>query len=339
MSKRGWLRNPDTITLYRVLLLWRAGPLKGRPSLPEFDVSRLFQAYVMVDWSAASAPKTGKDSIWIGVIKRDIRFRPTFEAFNVPTRQAAEAKLGEILADLRRRSERVLIGFDFPLGYPAGTAAALKLKEPGWAGMWAFLAANVVDKPTNTNNRFQVAAKMNRLMTDEARPFWGAPASDAQRWLSTTKPAEHGKDLPPVSRKAELATQGKGKAGAKTVWQLMGAGTVGGQVIMGIPAVKRLADELGDKAAVWPFQTGWKALKPEDVAGKEAVIVEIYPSLQDCVAEPGEVPDRAQVRTLCELYARLDEQGKLGEVFAPPKDAAPELVQSVETEEGWILGA
>lgn len=302
-------------------------------------MSRLFQAYVMVDWSAASAPKTGKDSIWIGVVKRDIRFRPTFEAFNLPTRQAAEAKLREILADLRRRSERVLIGFDFPLGYPTGTAAKLKLKDPSWAGMWAFLGSNVVDKANNTNNRFQVAAKMNRLMTDAARPFWGAPASDAQTWLSTTKPAEHGKDLPPVSRKAELATQGKGKAGAKTVWQLMGAGTVGGQVIMGIPAVKRLHDELGDKAAVWPFQTGWKALTPDDVAGKEAVIVEIYPSLQDCKAEPGEVPDRAQVRTLCELYARLDEQGKLGEVFAAPKDAAPDLVATVEREEGWILGA
>ena len=304
-------------------------------------MSRLFQAYVMVDWSSASTPKTGKDSIWIGVTKRDIRFRPTFEAFNPPTRHAAEAKLAEIVADLRRRNERVLIGFDFPLGYPVGVPEALKLKDTSWAGMWAFLASNVVDKANNTNNRFQVAAKMNRLMTNEARPFWGAPASDAQTWLSTTKPASHGDDLPPASRRAELATQGKGngKAGAKTVWQLMGAGTVGGQVITGIPAVKRLADLFGDKALIWPFATGWKALTPADLDGKEAVICEIYPSLQDCKVEPDEVVDRAQVRTLCDLYARLDEQGKLGELFAPPKDATPELVEIVERQEGWILGA
>ena len=302
-------------------------------------MSRLFQAYVMVDWSSASTPKTGKDSIWIGVMKRDIRFRPTFEAFNPATRAEAEAKLGEVMGELRRKNERALIGFDFPLGYPRGTAKALKLKDDGWAGMWAFLAANVVDKPNNTNNRFAVANKMNRLMTDAARPFWGAPASDAQTWLSTTKPAEHGADLPPVSRQAELATQGKGKAGAKTVWQLMGAGSVGGQVITGIPAVKRLADELGDKALVWPMQSGWKALTPADLDGKQAVLVEIYPSLQDCKAEPGEVPDRCQVRTLCELYVRLDEQGRLGELFAAPKDASPELIETVEREEGWILGA
>jgi hypothetical protein len=69
-------------------------------------VSRLFSAYVMIDWSAAAAPRQGKDSIWIGVIKRDIRFRPTFEAFNPATRDAAMVQLREILADLGRRGER-----------------------------------------------------------------------------------------------------------------------------------------------------------------------------------------------------------------------------------------
>ena len=39
---------------------------------------RLFSAYVIVDWSAASKPNTGADSVWIGVLKRDVRFRLTF---------------------------------------------------------------------------------------------------------------------------------------------------------------------------------------------------------------------------------------------------------------------
>ena len=47
---------------------------------------RLFSAYVIVDWSAASKPTTGADSVWIGVLKRDVRFRLAFEAFNPPTR-------------------------------------------------------------------------------------------------------------------------------------------------------------------------------------------------------------------------------------------------------------
>ena len=84
---------------------------------------RLFQAYVMVDWSARSAPKTGDDSIWIGVSKRDVRFRQTYTAHNPATRAEAEKLIHGLLDDLVRRSERVLVGFDFPLGFPAGASA------------------------------------------------------------------------------------------------------------------------------------------------------------------------------------------------------------------------
>ena len=302
-------------------------------------MARLFNAYVMVDWSAAATPKLGKDTIWIGVMKRDSRFRPTFEAHNPHTRHAAEHLLTEVMADLRRRGDRALVGFDFALGYPAGAAAMLKAKTPDWAGVWGFLASNLVDKADNTNTRFAVAAKMNRLMTDQPWPFWGAPAKDAQRWLTTTKPAIPA-DFPLASlRHAELATQGLGKAGAKSVWQVYGNGAVGGQTITGIPAVKRFADALGERAAVWPFTTGWRELKSEDVAELEAVVAEVYPALVPVKPEPGEIADRAEVRSLCEHFARLDEQGKLGPLFAPPKGTAPELVETVEREEGWILGA
>jgi hypothetical protein len=300
-------------------------------------VSRLFNAYVMVNWSAAAAPKTGKDGVWIGVLKRDIRFRLTFEAFNPPTRQAGEAQLREVLADLRRRGDRALVGFDIPFGFPAGSTERLALKDPSWAGLWAFLAANVVDKADNTNNRFAVANKMNRLMTNSARPFWGAPARDAQTWLSSTKPV-HGDDLPPALRRTEQATQSLGKAGAKTIWQLFGAGAIGGQAIVGIPAIKRLKDELGDKALVWPFETGWRALKPDDLAGREVVLAEVYPAIVMPKPEPGEAPDRAQVRALAEQFAKLDEAGKLAAAFAAPKSVDPETVALAETEEGWILG-
>ncbi len=302
-------------------------------------MARLFNAYVMIDWSGAASKGAGKDSIWIGVLKRDIRFRPTFEAFNPATRREAEGKLREVMADLRRRGDRALIGFDFALGFPSGTAEMLKLKTPTWDAMWAFLAGNIVDKVDNANNRFQVAAKMNRLMTNEARPFWGCPPRDAQTWLAAKKPAAEGAPVPPPLRRTELATQALGKAGAKSVWQLYGAGVVGSQTLMGIPAAKRLVDELGAHAAVWPFTTGWKALSPVDLHGLEALIVEIYPALVPARPEPGEIPDRAQVRTLAEHFAKLDEQGRLSAAFAPPKGTDAETVAEVEREEGWILGA
>ena len=96
---------------------------------------------------------------------------------------------------------------------------------------------------------------------------------------------------------------------------------------------------LDGKALVWPFETGWKAITEADLAGKEALIAEIYPPLVTVTPQPGETPDAAQVRSLCEHFARLDADGKLSAAFAPPPGAAPELVEAVETEEGWILGA
>src|SRR6202012_2006487 len=90
---------------------------------------------------------------------------------------------------------QMLLGSAFCRGIPSGPSERLALKGEPWSALWAFTAQNIVDKPDNTNNRFAVAAKFNRLMTDEARPFWGAPPRQAQRWLSSTKPATLG-DIP-----------------------------------------------------------------------------------------------------------------------------------------------
>jgi len=297
-------------------------------------VPRLFSAYVIVDWSAASKPTTGADSIWIGVLKRDVRFRLAFESFNEATRSGAEARLNTILADLKKRSERALVGFDFPLGFPRGFAEALKLKGEPWRAAWDELGKRVVDKPTNVNNRFNVAAQLNRLLTDGPFPFWGAPPKDVQTTLSATKPRPHGPDDLPEFRHADLAAKG-----AASIWKTYYNGSVGGQAIMGIPLVRRLKDARGEAARVWPFETGFRPLTEAELAGVEVVLAEVYPSMHKVQALPGEVKDQAQVRTTAEHFARLDEANKLGAVFGPAKGMAAEAVLDAEREEGWILGA
>jgi hypothetical protein len=297
-------------------------------------VPRLFSAYLIVDWSAASKPTTGADSIWIGVMKRDVRFRLTFESFNEATRTAAEARLNTILADLKKRSERALVGFDFPMGFPRGFADAMKLKGDPWRAAWDELGKRVVDKPTNVNNRFNVAAQLNRLLTDGPFPFWGAPPKDVQTTLAATKPRAHGPGDLPEFRHADLAAKG-----AASIWKTYYNGSVGGQAIMGIPVVRRLKDARAGAARVWPFETGFRALTEADLAGVDVVMAEVYPSLIKGVALPGEVKDQTQVRLTAEHFAKLDEANKLGEVFAPPKGAAADAVLDAEREEGWILGA
>ena len=301
-------------------------------------MARLFDAVIIADWTAAESKKLGDQSVWIGVAKRDVRFRLYTETHNVPTRAEGEALLNKLISEHRKRGDRVLVGFDFNFGYPAGTAERLKLAGTPWSAMWKFIASNLVDKPDNTNNRYQVAAKMNRLMTDEAWPMWGAPATQAQRWLTTTKPpAGAGADIPEF-RATEIAAR-KGKLHPKSVWQMHGAGAVGGQTMTGIPVVRRLLESLGPSGAVWPFGTGWRALDTADVEPLSALVVEVWPSMFEGKPNPGEFKDQAQVRQTAEALAKMDEAGDLAKAFAPPKGADEALVRQVEQEEGWILGA
>lgn len=290
---------------------------------------RLFNAYVMVDWSAAAKPTTGPDSIWIGVLKRNVRFQMAFESHNPATRTEAERVLTNVLDDLKRKSERALVGFDFPLAFPRGTAEALKLGGEPWRAMMEFAAKEVKDKPDNSNNRFQVGAKMNRLMTGEAFPFWGAPARDEQTMLSAKRPREHAPGDLPEFRLTEAAIKGP-----SSIWKLYYQGSVGGQALTGMPVIKRLRDARNVK--LWPFETGWKPLAPADVAESEAVFAEIYPSMFGAKPNPGEIKDQAQVRAACERFNALDEKGQLGALFGPAKDDPRR--EMVEREEGWILG-
>lgn len=298
-------------------------------------MARLFSAFVIVDWSAAAKPSTGPDSVWIGVLKRDVRFRMTFESFNPPTRAEAEKRLATILDDLKKRGERALVGFDFPLGFPRGFAAALQLKgDQPWRAVWDQLDRMVKDKPDNTNNRFGVGAEINRRLTGGPFPFWGCPPKDTLTTLQPKRVRAHTEDDLPEFRFADKAAKG-----AASIWKLYYNGSVGGQAILGIPAVRRLKLARGDEVRIWPFETGFQALTPADLEGVLAVVTEVYPSMFKAQAAPGEVKDLAQVRATAEHFARLDEAGKLSELFRGPAALSPEEAEIAAREEGWILGA
>ncbi len=298
-------------------------------------MSRLFSAYLIVDWSAAAKPGTGADSVWIGVLKRDVRFRMSFEAHNPATRGEAEKLIAATLDDLKKRGERALLGFDFPLGFPRGFAAGLNLAgDPPWRAVWDQIDKMVKDKADNTNNRFGVGSELNRRLTGGPFPFWGCPPKDALTTLQPKRTRPHGPDDLPEFRHADEAAKG-----ASSIWKLYYNGSVGGQALLGIPAVKRLKAARGDALRVWPLETGFGALTPAALEGVEVVVSEVYPSLLNIKAAPGEVKDLVQVRETAEHFAKLDEAGKLADLFAAPKGLDEAALVAAEREEGWILGA
>ncbi|KCZ94181.1 hypothetical protein [Hyphomonas johnsonii] len=302
-------------------------------------MARLFDAYIMVDWSAASKPATGPNSIWIGILAKDARLKLQFKAVNVDTRLKARAFLEDMVARLTRRGDRVLLGFDFSLGYPAGTAAALGLDtttQAPWAAMHAHLASKLKDKADNSNARFAIAAGMNYAISKGPYPFWGAPARDVVSTLASTKPDFAGRPLPEF-RIVESYLREKKIGQPKSVWQLAYTGSVGSQSLTGIPHVHALR-AAWPNARIWPFETGVEPMTAETLDGIDVVIAEIYPSQIASSAPKGEILDEVQVREIARHYSELDEKGRLGEAFSTGKSLDEGKNEQIQAEEGWILG-
>ncbi len=262
---------------------------------------------LILDWSAAARPATGKDSIWLGTVAG---------AENLPTRSAAFDHLCDLLDQAIARRQSVLLGVDFALGYPTGFAKVLTGQAQAPA-VWDWLAQHLQDGPDNRHNLRAVAARANAQFPGDG-PFWGNNSKGDVPGLPRKKP-----DLPPglaALRRTEQATQG-----AKSVWQLAGAGAVGAQSLTGQAMLARLLARFGDKMRVWPFQDHTAPI----------TVAEVYPSIlraevSAMIARTGCVVDVAQVQLLAQALSGL---GALDALLQTDQPA--DLLR----DEGWILGA
>ena len=272
-------------------------------SAPRFDT------VAIVDWSATNGPSPAKpspDAIWIGTAGARGESARYFR-----TRAEAEIHLATLIATETAAGRRLLIGFDFPLGYPAGFAARLT-GEANPRALWRWLADHITDD-ANRNNRFAVADAINLRVGNG--PFWGRPASQPLPHLPERKAIDYPALGLPERRAVETQVPR-----AQPVWKLYTTGSVGSQALMGLPMIHRLSQRPG--TAVWPFDP------PAAVT-----LAEVYPSLlAPLVARTPGIKDAAQVTLLARALFRLSADGALTPLLAPPAD--PRVA-----EEGWILGA
>lgn len=281
----------------------------------------LFDGYLVVDWSAATVPRQGRDSIWFALA----RGQNVVALANPATRAEAEAALGDLLAAERRARRRLLVGFDFPFGYAEGFAR--RLGHEDWRGVWHEIGALIEDRADNRNNRFAVAAALNARISGGGFPFWGCPAGKACATLAMTRPPY------PADGLAEKRFVEWRVSGPQPTWKLAGIGSVGGQALTGIPVVARLRQRFAE-SRIWPFETGLAA----DAGKTPLVFAEVYPSLVLPEPAAGEPKDAGQVRALARHFAALDESGVLGALFAGDPRLTREERCAVEREEAWILG-
>jgi hypothetical protein len=287
---------------------------------------RLFDRIIIVDWSASTRPKLGRDSIWIGIHTKDAA-----QQKNLPTRAAARDFLEKLLSDSVDHDVRTLVGFDFPLGFPSGFASYIGSKGANWKTVWQALSSKMKDGPANANNRFEVANALNESISGEPYPFWGLPKNQRHKFLSSRKSTT-------LRLLEDFRHTDKRAKGAHSIWKLYYSGCVGSQALTGIPVASylRYHSYLKDHCMVWPFEDGFHApLKQSKI-----VIAEVFPSLlQPLLGKPWnkKTRDKEQVRDLAKHYFQLDQDGHLRQLFAGPRNLSVDELRTAVTEEGWIL--
>lgn len=217
-----------------------------------------FDTIVMVDWSARSAPspaKPTKDAIFIGMA-RDGYLATSYQR----TRHSAMRFLTGLLDGEMGAGRRVLVGFDFPFGYPQGFARAVAGTEDPLA-LWEVLANRIEDDARNRNNRWDVAEALNGIFPGIG-PFWGCPAGRETDALPARGTRRNGHGM------TERRAVERALPRAQPCWKLFTTGSVGSQVLLGLPHLHGLRMRYDAALSVSPFQ-------PPDTP---IVLAEIYPN-------------------------------------------------------------
>lgn len=313
-------------------------PRTVEPVLASAGATPVFDAYWMIDWSACSKPATGSDSIWAALAKWEQGKVVLEEPRNTPVRCQFIEELLTVLTG-RLRDARVLVGVDFPLGYPRGFAQALGWTRSAsvapWRFVWERLRRDVCDGPRNENNRFEVAAALNDAVSGSVGPFFGRPRGASDSVAAHLPTAQRGHfEYPLVTRAGSRVARSRctdERAGtASSPWFLFGgSNSVGGQALVGIPHLARVREAVQD-SRVWPFETGPQLPAPD----VRVVLAEIYPTMFELGGATEEARDRRQVAAAALGFARLDASGQFDRLLGAPRKFGPAL-----EEEGWVLGA
>jgi precorrin-8X/cobalt-precorrin-8 methylmutase len=232
----------------------------------------LFDFYLMVDWSGAAHRRGHRaDAIWVAFGRVLDEIPKTVSPFS---RSEAIQLVRELLETQLSEGHRTLVCFDFAYAFPSDFSAALQVATGTpdnvlpWLSVWQYLRDQIRDddespvarKPSNRNNRFEIANKVNSLLSlgsDSAGPFWCAPSEGSYPYIPQNQPPQPFQTAQGFAMPARRFTDMRAKSGSP--FRLFGHGSVGSQTLTGIPRLHelRFAPEFSRRSVVWPFETGW----------------------------------------------------------------------------------
>jgi precorrin-8X/cobalt-precorrin-8 methylmutase len=269
------------------------------------------------------------------------------------SRTEAEHIIHSLLrASIVAKHRRVLFCADFGYGYPTGFASLLPQSVLGeaasWRTVWQYLSEHVYDdlgskpgqQPTNRSNRFEVASAINAAVSSPASPgpFWCLFKADSYACVPQKRPAQPFVCTTGTISPLRITDQ---RAKSDTPFLLFGTGSVGSQMLTGIPRLERIRfdPQFAHCSAVWPFETGWASATGSWLDPELRILhAEIYPSVREPLTDT--IKDRGQVRAMWHWARDLDARNSLVRQFMIPSGILSGSHDDImiRSEEGWILG-
>ncbi len=254
-----------------------------------------FLRYIGIDYSGAETPDASLKGLRVYVASREstpVEVQPPPSPRKYWTRRGMAEWLVAMLSEDVPTIVGIDHGFSFPLRY-----FEVHWLEPDWS---TFLDDFQKHWPTDEASTYVDFVRNGSAGNGEAR-------SGSARWRRITEE----------------------RAGAKSVFHFDVPGSVAKSTHAGLPWLRYLRNQLGERVHFWPFD-GW-----EIPAGKSA-LVEVYPSLwSKSTPREGRTPDQHDAYVAAAWLRQVDTDGSLSKFLKP--DMLPGEYHVAQVE-GWILG-
>ena len=178
--------------------------------------------------------------------------------------------------------------------------------------------------PINYFERYKLTSWPQFL--DEFCEHW--PTDDDHTYVDFIRDRDEG---PPdrTGAPSDLRLTEKWTSSAKSVFTFDVQGSVAKFTHAGIPWLRRIREEVGDKVHSWPFD-GW------DVPDGKSVIAEVYPSIFKKRYHRGDrSADQQDAYAVARWLTEADDRRFLERYFQPSLTDEERRIASLE---GWILG-
>ncbi len=255
-----------------------------------------FAQHIGIDYSGAETPTASLKGLRVYLTRFDAALAEVHPPPS-PRKYWTRRGIAEWLVERLSEDVATLVGIDHGFSFPLRYFEVHGL-APDWP---AFLDNFQRHWPTNEDNTYVDFVRDGSVGN-------GAARMGNARWRRLTE---------------------ERVGGAKSVFHFDVRGSVAKSTHAGIPWLRFIRQQLGDRVHLWPFD-GW------DIPEGRSVVAEVYPALWSrSFAREERTSDQHDAYSIAAWLSHADRDGSLATFLNPSLTASERTMAQVE---GWILG-